>query len=185
MPVKIAWGITGAGDLIEEVFDIMEEISQINNLEMIAVVSKAGETVLKWYKLRERLDTIAKKVLIEKDANTPFIVGNLQTGKYKCLIVAPATANSVAKIVNGIADTLITNCVSQTNKTNTGIYILPVDRKKGTIKTILPDGETFELTMRDIDVENTEKLRKMKGVSVIESPGEIREIIKGYVEEVV
>lgn len=185
MPVKIAWGITGAGDLIEEVFDIMEEISRINNLEIIAVVSRAGEAVLRWYKLRERLDTIAKKVLIEKDANTPFIVGNLQTGKYKCLIVAPATANSVAKIVNGIADTLITNCVSQTNKTNTGIYILPVDREKGAIKTILPDGETFELTMRDIDVENTEKLRKMKGVSVIESPGEIREIIIGYVEGVV
>ncbi len=181
MTVKIVWGITGSGDLIEETFNVMEEISGIEELEITAVLSKAGESVLKWYKLDDRLQNIAKKIVIEKDANTPFIAGSLQTGKYRCLIVAPATANTVAKIVNGIADTIITNSVALTNKTDTGIYILPVDREKRKITTILPDGSSFELTMRDIDVENTEKLRKMKGITVIGGPEEIRDIILGYI----
>ncbi len=180
MPVNIAWGITGAGDLLNEVFDLMDALSKHDDLRITAIVSKAGETVLKWYNLMEKLDNIAEKVKIEKDANTPFITGSLQTGKYKCLIVAPATANTVAKLVHGIADTLLTNCVSMVNKVKKDIYILPVDRERGTITTYLPDGKPFELTMRDIDVDNTEKLRKMKGITVIDSPGEIRGIIEGY-----
>jgi archaeoflavoprotein AfpA len=180
MPFNIAWGITGAGDLLTEVFDIMDELSRHDDIKITAIVSKAGEAVLKWYKLTERLNTIAEKVLIEKDANTPFIVGPLQTGKYQCLIVAPATANTVAKLVHGIADTLLTNCVSMVNKVNKDVYILPVDRQKGTITTTLPDGKPFNLTMRDVDVDNTEKLRLMKGLTVIDSPEEIKRVIKRF-----
>jgi flavoprotein len=87
MTVNIAWGITGAGDLINEVFDVMEGLSGYDDIRITAIVSKAGEAVLKWYKLTERLNSITEKVLIEKDANTPFIVAPLQTGKYQCLIV--------------------------------------------------------------------------------------------------
>jgi archaeoflavoprotein AfpA len=177
MTVNIAWGITGAGDLLNEVFDVMEELSGHDDIRITAIVSKAGEAVIKWYKLVERLSSICEKVLIEKDANTPFIVGPLQTGKYQCLIVAPATANTVAKLVHGIADTLLTNCVSMANKVNKEVYILPVDRQRGTITTTLPDGKPFQLTMRDIDVDNTDKLRKMKGITVIDSPQEINSII--------
>ncbi|MGD9159064.1 MAG: archaeoflavoprotein AfpA [Desulfobacteraceae bacterium] len=180
MSVNIAWGITGAGDLINEVFDIMDNVSKHEDLKITAIVSKAGETVLKWYNLMEKLNAIADKVKIEKDANTPFITGALQTGKYKCLIVAPTTANTVAKLVHGIADTLLTNCVSMVNKVSKEVYILPVDRERGTITTYLPDGKPFELTMRDIDVENTEKLKVMKGITVIECPGEIKGIVEGY-----
>lgn len=180
MPAKIVWGITGSGDLISEVFEIMEELSKMEGLEITAVVSKAAVTVLEWYKLRSKLDHVAKRILVEKDANTPFIVGPLQTGKYNCLLVAPATANSVAKIVCGIADTIITNSVSQTNKTDVDIFVLPVDQQKGTTTTILPGGEKLELTMRDTDLENTDRLRKMKGIVVLEKPQEIKRVISGY-----
>lgn len=179
MQVNIAWGITGAGDLLNEVFDIMEGFSRRDNIKITAIVSKAGESVLKWYKLTERLNTISEKVLIEKDANTPFIIGPLQTGKYQCLIVAPATANTVAKLVHGIADTLLTNCVAMANKSGRAVYILPVDRQKGTITTTLPDGKPFQLTMRDIDVDNTERLRSMNGITVIDNPEDIKRVIKG------
>jgi archaeoflavoprotein AfpA len=178
MPVNIAWGITGAGDLLNDVFDVMDELSRHGDIKITAIVSKAGETVLKWYKLTERLNAICEKVLMEKDANTPFIVGPLQTGTYRCLIVAPATANSVAKLVHGIADTLITNCVAMANKAGREVYILPVDRKRGTITTTLPDGKPFQLKMRDIDFDNTERLRLMKGIMVFDSPEEIKGVIK-------
>jgi archaeoflavoprotein AfpA len=183
MPFYIAWGITGAGDLLNEVFDVMDELSRHDDIKITAIVSKAGEAVLKWYKLNERLTSITEKVLIEKDANTPFIVGPIQTGKFQCLIVAPATANTVAKLVHGIADTLLTNCVSMANKVNKEVYILPVDRQRGTITTTLPDGKPFQLTMRDIDVDNTEKLRLMKGITVIDSHQEIKSIVEGCLKE--
>ena len=179
MPLKIVWAITGSGDLISEVFEVMKEVSQQEGVEITSVLSKAGIKVVKWYKLRDNLNSISKSVLIEEDANTPFIVGPLQTGQFDCLLVAPATANTVAKVVNGIADTIITNAISQTNKTDVHIYILPVDQKKGTTTTILPGGKQLELTMRDIDVENTDKLRKMKGITTLTSPDEIREVVSG------
>jgi archaeoflavoprotein AfpA len=180
MPTKIVWGITGSGDLISEIFEVMEEVSKTKDLEITAVLSKAAVTVLKWYKLQDKLDTIAHRVLVEKDSNTPFIVGPLQTGKFSCLLVAPATANTVAKIASGIADTIITNSVSQTNKTDVGIFILPVDQQKGTTTTILPGGEELKLTMRDIDLENTNRLREMKGIVVLEKPIEIKDVIAKY-----
>ncbi|MCP8317234.1 MAG: archaeoflavoprotein AfpA, partial [archaeon] len=112
--------------------------------------------------------------------NFPFIAGQLQIGKFKFLLVAPATANTVAKIVNGIADSLATNAVSQAQKGNVPVYILPVDQEteNGKITTILPTGEKMDLTMRDVDLMNLRKLKEMKGITIITRPYEIEEIIK-------
>ncbi len=179
--LKIVWGVTGAGDLISEVFNVMRELAKMEEMEVTALLSKAGLKVVKWYKLMDDLTSkIAKKVIIEEDANTPFIVGPLQTGKYNYFLVAPASANTVAKIANGIADTIITNAVSQANKANIPIYILPVDQKTGTITTTLTSGKKLELTMRDVDLENTNKLRKMKGITVLKNPEEIKNIANEY-----
>ena len=184
MPLKIVWAITGSGDLISEVFEVMNELSEQKGVEITSVLSKAAVKVVNWYKLTDKLNRISKKVLIEEDSNTPFIVGPLQTGQFDCLVVAPATGNTVAKVVNGIADTIITNAISQTNKTNVGIYILPVDQKKGTTTTTLPGGKKLELTMRDIDVENTDKLRNMKGITTLMNPDEIRTVVSGLLNMV-
>ena len=181
MPVNIAWGITGAGDKLNQTFDVMDGLSRNKEIQITAVISKAGKEVLRRYKLTERLTSITEKIFIEKDANTPFIVGPIQSGKYDYLIIAPATANTVAKLVHGIADTLLTNSVSMAAKAGRENCILPVDRKRGTITTTLPDGSPFQLTMRDIDVNNTERLRSMFGITVIDSPEEIREFISGQI----
>jgi len=183
MPVKIVWGITGSGDFISEVFEVMGELAGMKGLEITVVLSKAAVKVLKWYRLWDKLNSISSRIWVEEDANTPFIHGSLQTGKYKCLLIAPATANTVAKIVNGIADTIITNAVAQTNKGNVDVYVLPVDQKKGITTTILPSGEKLELTIRDVDVENADKLRKMKGIYVLEKPEDIKKIISRYVHK--
>ncbi|MFQ6126445.1 MAG: flavoprotein [Candidatus Heimdallarchaeota archaeon] len=68
----------------------------------------------------------------------PFISGPLQKGAYNFLLVVPATANTVAKIVVGIVDTLVTNSVSQAHKGAIPIYIFPVDQEPGSLITILP-----------------------------------------------
>lgn len=181
MAAKIVWGITGSGDRIAEVFEVMHELAaRHEELSVTSVLSRAAVKVVNWYKLREKLDEISKKVFVEEDSNTPFIVGPLQTGEFDCLLVAPATANTVAKVVNGIADTIITNAISQTNKTHTPIYILPVDQSKGTTTTILPGGKKLELTMRDIDIENTNKLKTMHGIVTLSNPADIKSALEKY-----
>lgn len=182
MRLKVVWGISGSGDKMPETVAAMVEAQERLDLEITAAVSIAGERVLRWYKLRETVDEIAKSVKIEKDANSPFITGPLQIGQYDCLLVAPATANSVAKIVHGIEDSMLTNAVGQTAKSTTPIYIMPVDLRPGTTVTMRPGGERLELKIRAIDVENTSKLRTMEGISVFESPSEIEGILRACAE---
>jgi flavoprotein len=67
--------------------------------------------------------------------------------------------------------------VSQTAKGKTPIFVLPVDQKRGTVKTSAPNGRAFELTMREVDVENSEKLAKMENITVLESPYDIFDIV--------
>jgi dihydromethanopterin reductase (acceptor) len=58
------------------------------------------------------------------------LVGRLAKGEYDLVIVSPCTANTVAKIVAGIADSLITNVVAQAVKSATPAYIVPTDFEK-------------------------------------------------------
>lgn len=177
--IKVAWGITGAGDLIAEIFEAMQELKKSGNFKISAFVSKAAVKVLKAYRLWDTLPTIAEKVSIEKDANTPFVVGALQTRKYDALLVAPVTGNSAAKIAHGIADTLITNAVAMTTRTKTPVYVLPVEKEGNEVNTTLPDGSKLELFTRDLDAQNTTKLGKIKGITVLEAAEDIKRIWAG------
>jgi archaeoflavoprotein AfpA len=180
VPVKFAWAITGAGDYMPESVQVMNEIVQEHDVKVLIFLSKAGMQVIKWYKLLKDLEAISEKIRTEIDANTPFIAGALQKGTHEFLVVMPATANTVAKIAYGIADTLITNTVSQAMKTAVPIYIYPVDQKPGSVTTVLPSGEKMELTTREVDLENVERLRAMKGMTVLGHPSEIKDHLRKY-----
>jgi archaeoflavoprotein AfpA len=180
MTLKILWGITGCGDKLEETLSIMEEVQKKYNLEVTVVLSKNGKMVVRMYNLWQKLQDDFKKVLIEIGPNSPFLVSRLQKGKYAFFIICPATANTTAKIAHGIADSLISNCASQAIKAGNKVYIHPVDQKLGKVTTVLPDGKKLSLTMRDIDVENAERLKRMDGITVISQPEDIEEIIKKH-----
>jgi archaeoflavoprotein AfpA len=131
---------------------------------------------MKWYHLWDKIQNDFPNFKVDAGPNSPFIAGPLQMGHYDFLLIAPATANTVAKIVYGIADTLVTNTVSQTAKGKTPIFIMPVDQKRGTVKTSAPSGRAFELTMREVDITNSEKLAKMENITVLANPYEIYDI---------
>jgi archaeoflavoprotein AfpA len=174
MTLSVAWGITGAGDLLAETVGEMEAIVARRDAEVTVILSRAAVAVVRWYRLWDRLSGIAARSIVqEKDANTPFIVGKLQTGRYDRLVVAPATANSVAKIVQGIADTLVTNAVAQAVKVDVPVLVLPVDQREGTTTTVLPGGEKLELRIRAVDISNAGRLATMEGIRVLAAPGEI------------
>jgi archaeoflavoprotein AfpA len=181
MSLNIAWGITGSGDLLEETVEVMEDLPNRYDLKIRVFLSKEGELVLRYYKFLDALKMIFP-VKIERGANRPFIAGELQLGRFDLLLISPATGNTTAKIAHGIADTLITNAVSQAMKASVPVYILPVDQKIGERITKLPDGRELRLIMREVDVENVEKLREMRGITVLSNPKEIEDIIREYIE---
>lgn len=173
--LKIVWGITGSGDHLDEILDIIDELHTDERIKIRVLVSKAGEQVLRWYDLWEGLGNRVQKVQVETNANVPFLAGPLQLGKYDLLVVAPLTANSTAKIAHGIADTLITNAVAQTLKGPTKVVLYPVDQQLGKIPAVGPNGEAFKVHVRGVDSHNVEQLRRMRNVIVVPTPAQIRD----------
>ncbi|MCD4844338.1 MAG: archaeoflavoprotein AfpA [Methanosarcinales archaeon] len=181
--LRIAWGITGCGDQIEETFTIMKDLSDRYDLDVRVYLSKNGELVMKWYKLWHDLKKKFPKSKVEVGANSPFIAGEMQMGKFDLFLLCPMSANTTAKIAYGIADSLLTNAVSQAAKAKLPIYLYPADQYEGSISTILPDGKQLTLYMRDVDIENSNRLKQMQGVTVLEQIKEIRDVIKRHVED--
>ena len=175
MTLKIAWGITGCGDYLAESVDVMKVLHKRHDLVVDVILSKAGEMVVTRYKLLDDIKQNFDRVFVEITPNTPFLIGPLQLGKYDLLLICPATANTTAKIAYGIADSLLTNCAAQAMKAGTRVYIFPVDQRLGKIVTTMPNKKTISLTMRDVDVENAEKLKRMKGITVLSSPKDIEQ----------
>ena len=182
MTLRIAWGITGCGDYLKESLEIMKELTKEHQLDVRVYLSQAGEMVVKWYKLYNELKTSFPKTYVEKSPNIPFLTGDLQLGKYDFMLIMPSTSNTVGKIAAGISDTLLSSSAAQAMKGKVPVYIFPADQKRGEVTTDLPGGKKLTLTMRDVDIEAVEKLRKMPGITVIGHPDEIREIIKKHIE---
>ena len=139
--MRIGFAFTGAGHLLRESVQLAEKLAKEH--EVTVFLSGAAEEVLKMYGLYERVERITggKYRELATDSNQKFsypITGRLSLGKYDLLIVTPATANTVSKIVYGIADTLVTNAVAQAGKGAVPVYMVPVDIHPGPIDTVLP-----------------------------------------------
>jgi archaeoflavoprotein AfpA len=179
---KVAWGITGSGDRLPETIGIMKELEEQyqNKVDVRVYLSKAGEQVVKWYRLYDRLKQSFEKIWVELNANSPFLAGDLELGKFEFLLIAPATSNTVAKIAVGITDTLLCNSAIMALKAFVPVYAMPSDYKEGTVVTTLPNGKALKLRVRKEDAENTRKLSRMENVFLLEKPEEIREIFKKH-----
>jgi archaeoflavoprotein AfpA len=175
---KVAWGITGSGDRMEETLNIMKEIKEHykNEVDIRVFLSKAGEQVVRWYKLYDQLNQNFEKIWVEFNSNSPFLAGDLEVRKYEFLLIAPSTSNTVAKIAAGISDTLLCNSAIMALKAAVPVYIMPSDYKEGTVVTRLPNGKDFTLRVRREDVENTRKLASMDSVFVLEKPQDVNQV---------
>ncbi len=139
--MRIGFAFTGAGHLLKESVQVAEKLAEDH--EVTIFLSGAAEEVLKMYGLYDRVVSLTggKYRELATDSNQKFsfpITGRLSLGKYDLLIVSPATANTVSKIVYGIADTLVTNAVAQAGKGAVLTYMVPVDIHSGPIDTVLP-----------------------------------------------
>ena len=139
---RVAWGITGAGSFLFETFDVMEKISDQHTLS--CYLSGAGERVVRIYGLWEKLKRICeggyyKEIILESEQGpSSTLAGRFLRERYAALIVSPASANTVAKIVSGIADSLVTNAVSQAEKAGVPVLIVPTDQSRKKLTTLPP-----------------------------------------------
>lgn len=179
---KIAWGITGSGDRIVQTVEVMKELQRQYEgvVDVRVFVSKAGEQVIKYYKLFNDLEKHFDKIWVEINANSPFLAGQLQVKRYDFLVLAPTTSNTVAKISLGLADSLLSNAAIMAQKAFVPVYIMPCDYRPGIIATTLPDGSEMKLRVRKEDAEHVERLRNMEDVFVIERPEELSAIFEKH-----
>ena len=179
---KVAWGITGSGDRLVETVEIMKEIKKQyqSEVDIRVYLSKAGDQVVKYYRLVDDLKENFERIYVEINPNSPFLAGQLQLGKFEFLLIAPATSNTVAKISMGIADSLLSNAAIMGLKAFVPFYIMPSDYEEGMIVTKLPDGRDMKLRIRKEDVEHVKKLAGMDDVFILEKPEEIHRVFKKH-----
>lgn len=172
--MNILWCITGAGHLLHETSDTIKRISEKHHVTV--VFSSSGYEVAGMYGLTEDIKDAACEVILERDQgpSSPF-VGRLGKSKYDRIIVSPCTANTVAKIVYGIADSLITNIVAQGCKRRIPVVVVPTDSKPK-VKSKTYTGKEVTIFCRKTDLRNTRKLAE-EGVTVVDDPSKILEHI--------
>jgi flavoprotein len=150
--MRILWCITGGEDGLSDVTGVLPKLKGVT-----VVFSTAGEEVAKIYGLYDKLVKNAADVVCERQhgSSAPLV---MKIFSYDLVVVAPATANTVAKVAHGIADSLVSNVVSQAIKAGIVVRMMPTDGVKNiTGKTII--GKRITLTARDVDLENIEKIK--------------------------
>jgi archaeoflavoprotein AfpA len=179
---KVAWGITGGGDKIAEVLEVMKDLKKQSEetVQIDVYLSKAADTMLKFYGLEDDLKKNFSKVTVEVNANSPFLAGLLQSGKYEFFLIAPASSNTVAKIANGIGDTMLTNAAIMGLKAFRPVYVLPTDYREGVVSTKLPNGKEMKIRVRKEEADQVRKLETMEDMHVLESPQKMREFFLNW-----
>lgn len=158
---RLAWAITGSGHYIK---DCLAFLLTLNNVDLY--LSQAGEEVLKMYDIDLADIRAVMPVYRDKAASSPP-VGHFYKGYYHSFVLAPATSNTVAKCVLGIADSLVTNLYAQAGKCRVPSIVYPCDIAPE-METTAPSGNVM-VYPRKIDLEATEKLRTFEYTEVVDS----------------
>jgi len=183
---KIAWGITGGGDKIAEIIDVMIDFKKRSEdaVGIEVFLSKAADIVLKFYRLEDKLRQNFAKVQLEQSSNSPFLAAWLQMRKYEFLLIAPASSNTVSKIANSISDTMLTNAAIMSLKAFVPVYILPTDYRESTVYTKLPNGKEMKLRIRKEEVDLVRRLEGMEDMHVLENPQKMQQALIEWLKTV-
>lgn len=163
---RLAWAVTGSGHYIEECLEFLMTLSDVD-----LYLSQAGEEVLKMYGIK--LDEVRRRMPVFRDkaASSPP-VGRFYTGYYHSFVMAPATSNTVAKCILGIADSLVTNLYSQAGKCRVPSIVYPCDIAPE-METTAPGGKKVMVYPRPVDLDATDKMRTFPYTQVVESVDEL------------
>lgn len=145
---RICWVVTGAGHFLREVADLLVDLSDRRQVDLF--FTRAAREVVARYGLKERLEASAGRFFYEGDYSAGQSI-YFSSGRYRILVVAPATANTVAKCALGIADSLASNFFAQAGKSDVPIVVLPTDGERE-VDSITPSGHTIKIKPRPVDL---------------------------------
>lgn len=173
---RLAWAVTGSGHFLDECLDIIRDLPEVD-----LFYSRAGEEVMRMYGHDPKSISINGHVYRDRAASAPP-VGLFYRGDYHTLVVAPATSNTVAKMVLGLSDTLVTNVFAQAGKCRIPSIVLACDAIPE-VDTPAPD-RIVRLWPRTIDLAYTEQLKDFQATTVVESADALKQVLKLRLEEV-
>lgn len=167
---RIAWGLTGSGHFLKESLDIARDIPDVD-----LFLTRAAEEVLHMYGYD--MDDLRRRFRIFRDNTASAApVGLFYHGHYHTVVVAPATSNSVAKFVAGIADTLVTNIFAQAGKCRVQRIVFACDTEPEVV-TESPK-EWVTLYPCAVDLENVERLRRFESTRVVATVAQLRDALQ-------
>ncbi|MDF1528634.1 MAG: flavoprotein [Sedimenticola sp.] len=166
---RTAWAITGSGHYLKECLTLAEQLPDVD-----LFLSKAAAEVLQVYGFPIKTLKQRFKIFHDSTASAPP-VGLFYEGIYEQLIVAPATSNSVAKMVCGISDSLVTNIYAQAGKCRIPSIVFACDAAPE-METEAPGG-TVMVYPRRIDLENTQRLMDFEYTQVVTSLQSLKDAI--------
>ena len=174
---RLAWAITGSGHYIEECLNF---VLTLDNVDLY--LSQAAEEVIKMYGFN--INDIREKMPVYRDkaASSPP-VGLFYSGYYHTFVMAPATSNTVAKCVLGIADSLVTNLFAQAGKCRVPSIVYPCDISPE-METTAPKGKMVMVYPRQIDLEATDKLATIEYTHIDKSVDDLFASVKTRLQEV-
>ncbi len=174
---RLAWAITGSGHYIEECLNF---VLTLDNVDLY--LSQAAEEVIKMYGFN--INDIREKMPVYRDkaASSPP-VGLFYSGYYHTFVMAPATSNTVAKCVLGIADSLVTNLFAQAGKCRVPSIVYPCDISPE-METTAPKGKMVMVYPRQIDLEATDKLATIEYTHIVKSVDDLFASVKTRLQEV-
>jgi flavoprotein len=168
---RVCWVITGAGHFLTETARFL---AGAKNISGDLYYTRAGREVAAMYRVVECIAESGFKIFYEDDFSSRGAI-YFSGGGYVALVIAPATANTVAKCALGIGDSLASNFFAQAGKSSVPIFILPTDLERE-ITSVTPSGGRIEVRPRPVDLAHTEELRRFPGVVVLRSPEEFYKI---------
>jgi dihydromethanopterin reductase (acceptor) len=157
---RLAWAMTGSGHYLRECLDLLQ-----SRRDTDLFLSRAAAEVLPMYGVD--LKALRADMTCYRDTSASASpVGLFYRGRYRGLVIAPTTSNTVAKMVWGIADTLVTNIYAQAGKCRIPSIVFACDTEP-VMETEAPGGQVMVYPRR-IDLDNVERLRAFEYTTVVE-----------------
>lgn len=166
-PVKLCWIVTGAGHLLRETADL---IASCDDVELF--LTRAAVEVAARYSLLDGAKFAGVPFKSESEGSAPLIM-RLDPSHFDALVLAPATSNTIAKCVHGIADSLASAAYSQSGKAGLPSIILPTDSEQ-VIESVTTSGRVITIRPRPIDLQNVRQLAAFPATRVVATVGELR-----------
>ena len=153
---RLAWALTGSGHYLRECLEIINKLEDVD-----LFLSKAAAEILQQYGYKHQVD----RVYQDKTASS-VPVELFYHGAYHTVVIAPASSNTVAKMVCGISDNLVTNIYAQAGKCRVPTIVFACDTEPE-IESEAPRENMVKVYPRRIDLENMEKLKTFEETAVV------------------